>query len=205
MPGPRAHPSSCPHGSGHGGGREGKSPRDLPARREPKLPATVGLSGSGAPSNLRARRGGDRRARRVRLARRRSDRLPLAGSPCGAPAAAGLPCDPPESVSPGAGPGFDLAASARSGRLRVRPCGLRRLPGVPRLALRPSSVLPAPSSPLGVSGTSSGLLASVLRLLGASRTIRAGTGHGQLGVSAGQSMNVQVMGLRRRVTNRNGS
>ena len=31
-----------------------KNPRDLPARREPKLPATVGLSGSGAPSNLRA-------------------------------------------------------------------------------------------------------------------------------------------------------
>lgn len=68
--------------------------------------------------------------------------LPLAGSPCGAPAAAGLPCGPPEDVPPGAGPSVVLAASAWPGRIRFRPCGLRRLPGVPRLALRPSSVLP---------------------------------------------------------------
>ena len=76
----------------------------------------LSLSGSGAPSNLGARHGDDR----------------------------SIPCDPSEDVSAEGRTGFDLSALARSGRRRFRPRSLRRCPGVPRLALRPSSVLPAP-------------------------------------------------------------
>jgi hypothetical protein len=129
-----------------------KNPKDLPARREPKLPATVGPSGSGAPSTLRtvATRRPDRpaaarpkalrppRLRVVRLATPlRGGGLPRPGPPCGVPGGA-------------------VASALRPPRPRIdlQPCDLR-----PILA---------PSSPCGVSGASPGLLVSILRLLGAS-------------------------------------
>ena len=123
--------------------RERKNPRDLPARREPKLPATVGLSGSGAPSNLRAVASVDRTAQR-RLARGAPATLPSGGLalrrslPDG-----GLPVRIPLA-------GFPVGAVASALRL-PRPgsaSGLATFRG------------PRAPSPCGVPGASSGLLAS---------------------------------------------
>src|SRR5436190_762377 len=116
-----------------------EEPEGPPARREPKLSATVSPSGSVAPSNLRLRH---------------ADPDP-AGSPCGAPdgsvaltdlaacpATGPLP-DPPLRVRPRPGPPF-------------RPCGLsdrlavalRPFPSLePRFHLAASSLLrPVPRS-----------------------------------------------------------
>lgn len=140
---------------------------------------------------------------RRRLARRRSGRLLLEDSPCGASPAAGPPSGSPEGSPVGLG-------SASS--LRRLPSPKGSVPGLATFfgALGSASGLAAfvgslaPSPPFGGSGTSSDLLESVLRLLGARRTVRAGEGGGQLDVSAGQSMNMQVAGPGKRVTRVNG-
>src|SRR6266496_3775140 len=158
-----------------------EEPEGPPARREPKLSATVSPSGSVAPSNLRLRH---------------AEPDP-AGSPCGAPdgsvaltdlaacpATGPLP-DPPLRVRPRPGPPF-------------RPCGLSDRLAV---ALRPSRVW-SPISALR-------LLRCPVRFLAPSASTAwseakcIGRIHrGQPDVPAGQGIYPQVTALLIRVTNR---
>jgi hypothetical protein len=115
------------------------SPRDLPARREPKLPATVSLSGSGAPSNLRlfaavtGRPGGFGSPEGAPIACRQPARLAALPRRRGSPATHPKVCrrgpDPASSLRRLPGPGGSasgLAAFVGSPESRVWPCGLRR-------------------------------------------------------------------------------
>src|SRR4029077_18894338 len=142
------------------------------ARREPKLPTTVSPSGSGAPSNLRDLRGSTRPPpRRVTLPGSRRPARPRGGSPCGPPAAclggfrlaAVLPRRAPRPPPPLRASSVGAAASALRLLRRRFPSGLAAFRSPSRLG-----------SPCGSPGASSGLLASVLRLLGAKRRLRAG-------------------------------
>jgi len=151
-----------------GDAREEKEPERPPARREPRLPTTLQPLGLRCSKQPPRRRGGDRpcpagSARPKALRSPAADRLALRRSCCG-----GAPLRPTRGCSAG-------------GRTLLRPCGVCLAREVPLPALRPSSAPrssasglsafvgpPAPSPPRGGSGASSGLLASVLRLLGAS-------------------------------------
>ena len=171
------------------GARGSKSPRDLPARRAPKLPATVSPSGSGAPSDLRAVAA--------------SDRTAGGGSPA--------------ALRPPAARRLDLAAlrgrappATRGRSAEGRPASaLRRLPGreAPLPALRPSSAPRSSASGLAAFVGSPGSVAALRRLRRLVRSPRVGastawseanctggTARGQPGVPAGQSMNAQVRG-----------
>lgn len=98
-----------------------KEPERPLARREPKFAATVGLSGSGAPSNLRSRSGWTEPPGR-RLASRRSGRLASVVHLAAVHLRRGPRPLPPLRASP-----VEAATSAlrRLRRGSLGPCGLR--------------------------------------------------------------------------------
>lgn len=136
------------------------SPRDLPARREPKLPATVSLSGSGAPSNLR-------------LVAAVTGRPGGFGSPEGAPIA----CRPPARLAALRGGGAPLRPTRRcaaEGRTRLRPCGVCLAREAPLPASRPSSAPRSPASGLAAFVGSPGSVSAFRRLRNLVRSPRVG-------------------------------
>ncbi len=161
-----------------------KNPRDLPARREPKFPATVGLSGSGAPSNLRAvtsRRPNGPVAARPRALRPPAPRLVRLAAflPGGGAPRPGPPCG---------GPGGVVASALRLPRPQVRFPVLRPsvVPGAFFALRRSRRFIRSPRV-----GTSTAW---------SERRLRSEPARGQPDVSAGQSIYLQVTGLRERVT-----
>ena len=158
-------------------------PEGPPARREPKLSATVSPSGSSAPSNLGARRA-DLRTPQDRLAalptvRRRG--LHLAASPGGG-APARLPL---------AGSSATWAAVPALRPSRPTRCCL---------AAFPESGTPVP--PCGFPGAPSGSFASVASTAWSEAKCIGRSDRGQPDVSAGQNLYLQVRGVNERVTNR---
>ena len=160
-----------------------EEPEGPPARREPKLSATVSPSGSVAPSNLRFRRA-DLRTPQDRLAalptvRRRGLRL-AASSGGGAPVRLPL-----------AGSSATWAAVPALRPSRPTRCGL---------AAFPESGTPVP--PCGFPVAPSGSFASVASTAWSEAKCIGRPDRGQPDVSAGQSVYLQVRGSNERVTNR---
>ena len=149
-----------------------------------EAPATFSPSGSGAPSNLRVLRAAagpltvGRLAASLRLRELRvTSRRPVPRGP---------PPDPPCGVPCGAA-GSGLAAFSGVGV----PLGSSRSSWNPRVRF----ILRCP-------GRSSGPLASSTSTAWSEAKDTGGTEGGQLRISAGQSMNMQVDAVGQRVTNR---
>jgi hypothetical protein len=161
---------------------EKEEPERPPARREPKLPATVSPSGSSC-----------------------SKQPPLPSR--GPPDPAGSPCGSPDGPPPSA----RLAACPAAGPLSDSPLRVRPRPGPPfrpcglpdRLAAPcglPESGTPVP--PCGFPVAPSGSFASVASTAWSEAKCIGRSDGGQPDVSAGQRAYLQVRGLNERVTNR---
>ena len=164
---------------------EKREPEGPPARWEPKLPTTFSPSGSGAPSNLRSLRAAAGPPTVVRLA------APLR--------LRGLRIASRRPVSRGPPAWFALRRSLRGRRVRSR--DLLRRSGPPSDPCG-SSWVPRVRSTSRCPGRSSGPLASITSTAWSEANHTGGPEGGQLRVSAGQSMNMQVDTVGQRVTNR---
>ena len=159
-----------------------EEPEGPPARREPKLSATVSPSGSVAPSNLRTHRAALRtpqdRLAALQTVRRRGPTLRRARRRGPGPTP---PCGVVRDLDRRSG----LAAFPADSLL---PCGL------------PESGTPVP--PCGFPGAPSGSFASVASTAWSEAKCIGRTERGQPDVSAGETAYLQVRDMNERVTNR---